>query len=316
MNVNLPLKISITIANAGLRLDKWLRQKFPQANYNELQKLIRKGQIRIEGKRVQASTILEIGQEVRLPPHLFSLSSADRTTTPKQTIDPKWVQVIQQAILHEDDHVLVINKPAGLAVQGGTGTKVSLDEIVHFLPLACAADLRLTHRLDKDTSGVLILAKTARDAAWITAHFKRNEIEKTYWGLVVGNPQKPEGLIDLPLAKRPGKAGEKMDVDTLQGVGARTRYRVKQQKQGISWIEFYPQTGRTHQIRVHSAALGCPLLGDGKYGGKKAHPFAKRTRLCLHAQSVRLTFPTGETKTFVAPLPVDMSETLAWLEFR
>ena len=315
MNMNLPQKISIDVADAGVRLDRWLKRKFPQANYSGLQKLIRKGQIRLMGKRTKAHIILEAGQEIRLPPHLFSVAWSGQKKVLKQEINSTWVQSIQQAILYEDAHVLVINKPAGLAVQGGTKAKISLDEIVHFLPLDCAADLRLTHRLDKDTSGILILAKSARDAAWVTACFKRGEIEKTYWGLVVGSPPESEGLIDLPLAKQPGKMGEKMNVDILRGVKARTRYCVRQKKQGISWVEFYPETGRTHQIRIHSVALKCPLLGDGKYGGKIAHPFERRTRLCLHAHSLRLTFPTGKTKTFIAPLPVDMSGIFEQLGF-
>jgi len=298
-------KIKITVADSGMRLERWLKHKLPQESYGSLQKLIRTGQIRIDGKRVKANAILQEGQEVRLPPR----PSTDRQVIIKPAIDPQWIQEIQQAILYEDSHLIILNKPAGLAVQGGTGTKISLDELVRALPFSWAQDLRLTHRLDKDTSGVLILAKTASDARWITEQFKQGKIQKTYWALVVGKPKKTTGIVDLPLSKLPTSSGEKINIDPTHGVKAVTRYHLKAHSQGISWIEFYPQTGRTHQIRVHSASLDCPVLGDGKYGGKKAHPFQQRTRLHLHAYSLCVTFPTGEEKTFIAPLPADMEKT-------
>ena len=304
-------KIIITLANAGVRLDRWLKQQCPFENYNILQKWIRTGQVRLNGGRTKTHVVLEEGQEVRLPPTLIH----PEHISSKPRIDPLWIAKIEQAILYQDAHVLVINKPAGLASQGGTNTKISLDQIVQALPLEDASEFRMTHRLDKDTSGVIIFAKSARDSAWITAQFKEREVQKTYWALVVGVPSKLEGTINLPILKLPGKMGEKMAIDIENGLNASTRYKVKSSNQDITWIEFMPETGRTHQIRVHSLSLGCPILGDGKYGGKAAHPTSEKFRLHLHARTLSLALPNGRTKTFIAPLPSEMAETYARLGF-
>ena len=244
-------KIIITRANAGLRLDRWLKQQCPFEHYNILQKWIRTGQVRIDGGRTKTHVILEEGQEVRLPPTLIN----SEQTSSKSKVDASWIAKIEQAILYQDDHVLVINKPAGLASQGGTNTKISLDQIVQALPLNDAHNFKMTHRLDKDTSGVIIFAKSARDSAWITAQFKERRVQKVYWAVVVGIPVQREGTIHLPISKLPGKKGEKMTVDLENGLDACTHYKVKASHQGLSWIEFMPETGRTHQIRVHSLSL-------------------------------------------------------------
>ena len=304
-------KIIITRANAGLRLDRWLKQQCPFENYNILQKWIRTGQVRLNGGRTKTHVVLEEGQEIRLPPTLIY----PENVSSKPKIDPLWIAKIEQAILYQDDHVLVINKPAGLASQGGTNTKISLDQIVQALPLEEASEFRMTHRLDKDTSGVIVFAKSARDSAWITAQFKERNVKKVYWALVVGVPSQVEGTVNLPLLKLPGRMGEKMAIDLENGLNARTHYKVKSSHQGITWVEFTPETGRTHQIRVHSLSLGCPILGDGKYGGKAAHPIAERFRLHLHARMLSLTLPNQVKKTFTAPLPFEMAETYNRLGF-
>ncbi len=304
-------KIKVSPGTAGLRLDRWLKQHCALENPNIVQKWIRTGQVRIDSKRAKPQTILEEGQEVRLPPfYSETLSPAFQ-----KRIDSQWIEKIQQAILYQDAHILVINKPTGLASQGGSGTKISLDEIVQALPLEGAENFKLTHRLDKDTSGIMVFAKSSRDSAWVTAQFKERLVQKTYWALVVGKPAKSQGVIDLPIAKLPGKQGEKMAVDLEHGLEACTYYKVKATHQGISWVEFKPETGRTHQIRVHSLTLGCPILGDGKYGGKAAHPFGQRLNIHLHARSLILTLPSLERKSFEAPLPFEMKATCQRLGF-
>jgi 23S rRNA pseudouridine955/2504/2580 synthase len=311
MNISSVQKVIITKDEEGTRLERWLKRKFPQENYNHLQKLIRTGQIRVNGKRAKGPDKLIEGQEVRLPPFHLSAQQASRAPL----INMQAVEELQAAIIYEDTHILVLNKPTNLPVQGGTNTKTSLDQLIKYLPFSYAKNLRLTHRLDKDTSGVLILAKTASDAAWVTGQFKQNKVEKIYWALVVGQFQETTGVIDLPLAKLPTPSGEKIKVDLSKGLKASTHYRVRGYEKGISWIEFYPQTGRTHQIRVHSAALGCPVLGDGKYGGKAAHPLPKRLRIQLHAYCAGLVLPSGEKHTFTALLPHDMERIFEDLGF-
>ena len=304
-------KITITRANAGLRLDRWLKQQCPFEHYNILQKWIRTGQVRINGGRIKTHVVLEEGQEVRLPPTL--INSEQMSSKPK--VDTAWIAKIEQAILYQDDHVLVINKPAGLASQGGTNTKISLDQIVQALPLDDAGNFKMTHRLDKDTSGVIVFAKSARDSAWVTGQFKERRVQKVYWAVVVGVPAQREGSIHLPISKLPSKRGEKMTVDLENGLDACTHYKVIASHQGLSWVEFKPETGRTHQIRVHSLSLGCPILGDGKYGGKTAHPSSGRFLLHLHARTLSLILPNQMKKAFTAPLPIDMTQSYQRLGF-
>ena len=315
---NIPFKASrafheqrVTASYAGRRLDVWLKHHRPDLPYGLIQKLLRKRRIHVDGRRAGRDQLLQEGQTISVLADLKegekNIPKAPPKTATLRSCDQKWLSILENAILYEDDHLLVIDKPLGLAVQGGTNTPTSLDRLVRSLPFPYAAELRLTHRLDKDTTGVLILAKSLRDASWVTQAFKENQIEKTYWGFVCGVPSPLNGLIDLPVGKRSGQDGEKMRVDPILGRRAITSYAVKGQGKGMAWVEFYPQTGRTHQIRVHSAAQGFPLIGDGKYGGQAAHPFDRRTRLCLHAYRVRLSYPEGgDVKTFEAPLPKDM----------
>jgi len=282
---------AVSEQEAGLRLDRWFQRHFPELSHGALQKLLRTGQVRIDGRRAEGKDRVEPGQTIRLPPGV--------TTTPPPkpreiaTVSDRDAAEIQRLVIHKDDHVIVLNKPPGLAVQGGTGTERHVDGMLDALRFGFEDRPRLVHRLDKDTSGVLLIARTGQAAKRLGASFRDRETEKLYWAVVVGLPPKPEGAIDLPLAKRPGARGDRelMQVDPENGQKALTHFRmVDRAGKRAAFLALWPRTGRTHQLRVHCAAIGCPILGDGKYGGEEAllAPVADARRLHLHARRKRL----------------------------
>jgi len=225
---------------------------------------------------------------------------------------------LREAILFEDDWVIALNKPPGLAVQGGTGQTRHLDAMLGALRVDGVAP-RLVHRLDRDTSGVLLLAKSAVSARRLAASFKGRQTQKVYWALVAGAPAMPRGRIDLALAKSSGRGGEKVGAAKADdGKPAQTLYRIietrRSAKRGgipVTWLTLMPLTGRTHQLRAHCAALGTPIMGDGKYGGRAAFAEGLVKRLMLHAREIAVPHPDdGTTLRVTAPLPVHMAD--AW----
>ena len=227
------------------------------------------------------------------------------------------VAYVNEMVIHADPAAFVVNKPPGLATQGGTKTNVHLDRLLDGLPGAETNRPKLVHRLDKDTSGVLLLARTPRAAAFFSKSFSGRTARKVYWALVVGVPEVRDGFIDLPLAKQPGTGGEKMHVDEQEGLPSRTRYRVIERAGNrAAWVELQPHTGRTHQLRVHMAAIGHPIVGDGKYGGQDAFLTGTISRkLHLHARRIRIDHPDGGQVDVTAELPVHFAESLASLGF-
>jgi len=222
---------------------------------------------------------------------------------------------LQAAVLYKDADVLAINKPAGLAVQGGTGLDRHLDAMLDALRFEAAERPRLVHRLDRDTSGVLLLGRNARAAAELAEAFRRKDCRKVYWAVVAGVPKPASGRIDLALSKLPGRAGERMAPDE-EGKAAVTEYRVLDHAgKQAAWLELRPLTGRTHQLRAHCAALGTPILGDRKYGGQAATlPGGEiARRLHLHARSIALTRSNGQTLRITAPPPPHLTATLDFL---
>jgi 23S rRNA pseudouridine955/2504/2580 synthase len=226
--------------------------------------------------------------------------------------------MVQRAVLHIDDDVIVIDKPPGLAVQGGTNTERHLDALLDALRFGAEERPRLVHRLDRDTSGVLVLARSAAAAAKLAAAFRDKTTRKIYWAAVVGEPKPRRGRIDQPLAKLPGRGGERVAPDEEEGKRAVTYYRTVSQAGGkITWLALQPITGRTHQLRAHCVALGTPILGDGKYGGAAAHPAGvpHPRQLHLHARALALPHPRGGTLVVTAPLPPHMKETWQFFGF-
>ena len=288
------------------RLDRWFKRHYPGLTHGRLEKLLRTGQIRVDGKRVRAGDPVAPGQAIRVPP--LPETPAPPPAAVKSRARPQDVAVLRDAVLYRDDWAVVINKPAGLAVQGGMNTDRHVDALLDGLRFDSTERPRLVHRLDKDTSGVLLIARHAAAAAFFTRAFRDRATRKIYWAIVVGVPQLHRGRIDLALAKSGGAGRERVQADE-DGKHAVTYYTVVDHAgTRASWLALLPVTGRTHQLRAHCAALGTPILGDGKYGGSGAQlpGGAAAHQLHLYARSLEIPHPQGGTLSVTAPLPAHM----------
>ena len=306
-------------SDSGLRLDRWFHRHFPTLSHGRLQKLLRTGQVRVDGRRADAGDRLASGQVVRVPP--FVDDAPQPSARGDRTIDARDVEHIRALVIHRDSDVIALNKPAGLAVQGGSGTRTHIDGMLDGLRFDAAERPRLVHRLDRDTTGLLLIARSAAAAAKLGAAFRGREAQKIYWAVVVGAPKPTSGRLDLSLAKRAGAArhgGEAMVVDQESGDRAITDYRILDRAgRKAALLELRPLTGRTHQLRVHCQALGCPILGDFKYGGEGARIAGQEASpgLHLHARSIVLPHPRGGTLSLSAELPAEFKATMAQLGF-
>ncbi|MCB1356244.1 MAG: RluA family pseudouridine synthase [Maritimibacter sp.] len=321
------------------RLDRWFRRQFPHVPQGRIEKMCRKGEIRVDGGRVKPATRLEEGQKVRIPPLPEPGTAPAKPAAPRLSdVDAK---MIQDAVLWMDDHVIAINKPPGLPTQGGSGQgNRHVDGLAEALTYGAEDKPRLVHRLDKDTSGVLLLARSRGVAKALTDAIRHREARKIYWALVAGVPTPYLGEIKYGLVKAPGRGkggeGEKMrcihpaEIATTEGAKRAhtlyaTLYRVASR---ASWVAMEPVTGRTHQLRAHMAEIGHPIVGDGKYGGSGQENLGDgwgaqlggiiSKKLHLHARSLTFAHPvTGKPVTVTAPLPPHMAqswETLGWTE--
>jgi 23S rRNA pseudouridine955/2504/2580 synthase len=307
---------------ADQRLDRWFKRHFPELGHGRLEKLLRTGQVRVDGRRAKAGTRLESGQAVRVPPlaaQAAARSSPKPAGRPAVALSPAEEAALRASVLHRDNWVIALDKPPGLAVQGGSGQTRHLDAMLDALRFGAEERPRLVHRLDRDTSGVLLMARTAEAARRLGKTFKSDAPRKLYWALVAGVPAKPRGRIDLPLGKQGGAARERMSPDAPGAKRAETRYALVAAKgKAASWLCLRPMTGRTHQLRAHMAAVGHPILGDGKYGGKTAFPSIDGApkRLMLLAREIALPHPDdGTTLRVQAPPPPAMAEAFAALGF-
>ena len=300
----------------GSRLDRWFKKYVPLMRHGQLEKALRKGQIRVDGTRIKASTRVRAGQSIRIPP--FEALSVGKTPVRRPaSLNLQLVSELRERVLYMDDHVQVLDKPAGLAVQGGTNTKKHVDGALSGLKFGAAEKPRLVHRLDKDTSGVLVLGRTAQAARVLTLAFKSRDAHKVYWALTVGVPDPPDGCIRAPLRKRPGHSGERVVV-TDDGKYAETDYEVLDQAgRRTALVAMRPRTGRTHQLRVHCAdVLETPILGDGKYAGQDAFIDGISLKaLQLHARSIDIAHPAGGRLKVEAPLPAEMLKTIKFFGF-
>jgi 23S rRNA pseudouridine955/2504/2580 synthase len=301
----------------GIRLDRWFKRNLPEASFNVVSRWARTGQLRLNGKRATPGDRIEAGQEIRIPP---ADAVPERESRAKRKIEPltdEEAELVREMVIYKDANAFVLAKPPGLATQGGTKTHQHLDRLLDGLADEDGARPKLVHRLDKDTSGALLVARTARAAGHFAKAFSGRTARKVYWALVVGVPSPDEGLIDLPLAKQPGTGGEKMHVNMEEGLPAKTRWRlVDRAGNRAAWVELQPLTGRTHQLRAHMAALGHPIVGDAKYGGAEAFLTGGVSRkLHLHARRIRIDAPGGGAIDVTAELPPHFSESLATLGF-
>ena len=300
--------------DADQRLDRWLRRRFPGLTQGRIEKLLRKGEIRVDGKRADGKTRVLAGQTVRLPPRIEDELPPRGGPAPVGEADSRFVRGL---VIHADDDVLVLDKPPGIAVQGGTGQGRNLDSMLGALAGPDGQRPRLVHRLDLDTSGVLVLGRNARATALLAEAFRGRSVRKTYWALVAGVPQPARGRIDMALAKVAGPAGERVAGDAEDGKRAVTLYAtVDHALDRCAWLAMRPVTGRTHQLRVHAAAaLGTPIVGDLRYGGSRAilATDAIARQLHLHARAIDLPHPAGGRLRIAAPLPAHMRS--AWKFF-
>lgn len=305
---------------AGMRLDRWFKLHFPGLAFGQLQKLLRSGQIRIDGGRAKSDTRVATGQSVRLPPQL-SVMSKNQPLTRNTIRDRTDLDVLHAMLIHEDKKVLVFNKPAGLAVQGGSGVNRHVDMMLEAMRSQKGEKPRLVHRIDRETSGVLVVARTRGAAAALTKSFRHRDTEKTYWAICKGVPRKREGQISTWMVKERLEDGDRMRVarhGEPDADHAVSKYRVIDHAgQTLSWIEFQPITGRTHQLRVHSTHLGHPIIGDPKYFDVENWelPGGIQNRLHLHARRIRIPHPDGGVLDVKAPLPPHMVQTFNLLEF-
>ena len=308
--------LAVKADEAGLRLDRWFRRHYPELSHGRLEKLLRTGQVRVDGGRAKASQRLESGQAIRVPP--LGELPARPAKPPPPPVSERDREALERAILHMDASVIAIDKPAGLAVQGGSKQDKHLDAMLDALQFDAAERPRLVHRLDRETSGVLLLARSARAAAALTRSFRQSESEKVYWAIVAPVPSPLEGRIDHRLVKQPGQGGERVRVDEDEGMRAVTEYRVLDRAgRDAAWVELRPLTGRTHQLRAHCAAIGSPILGDDKYGRRDAVTggLDLPKGLMLHARFIRIPHPDGGELRVEAPTPAHFRRALAAFGF-
>ncbi len=303
----------------GIRLDRWFRRNLPDVSFGQVSRWARTGQLRLDGKRAAPGDRIEAGQSIRVPPQgeEAPAASARKKAPDRPKLSAEEIEFVRSLIIYEDSAAIVVNKPPGLATQGGTKTNEHLDRLLDGLVEDGAPRPKLVHRLDKDTSGALLVARTPRAAAFFSKSFSGRTARKVYWALVAEVPSIDDGMIDLPLAKQPGTGGEKMHVDEKEGVPARTRYRVIERAGNrAAWVELQPLTGRTHQLRVHMLAIGHPIIGDGKYGGLDAFLTGAISRkLHLHARRLRIDHPDGSQIDVTAELPDHFAASIASLGF-
>ena len=312
-------QFTVTPDDDGIRLDRWFKRHLPDASFNIVSRWARTGQLRVNGARATPGDRVEAGQIIRVPPAdpAMAKAASERPRRAESTLTDDEIAFAQSLVIYKDNAGLVLNKPPGLATQGGSGTTDHVDRLLDALVYDGKGRPKLVHRLDKDTSGALLVARTPRAAAHFATAFSSRTARKVYWAIIVGVPEIHDGMIELPIAKQPGTGGEKMHVDEKEGSPARTRYRVVQRAGNVAaWVELQPFTGRTHQLRVHMAAVGHPIVGDGKYGGKLAFLTGTVSRkMHLHARRIRVAHPDGDIIDVTADLPPHFAETLDDLGF-
>ncbi len=330
------LLLTVSEEDGEQRLDRWFKRRFPHVTQGHVEKMCRTGQVRVDSARCKASDRVVPGQTIRVPPLPDAAAPAPRRAGSISAADEK---MIQNAVLWKDEHIIILNKPPGLPSQGGSGQgDRHVDGLAEALKFGYKEKPKLVHRLDKDTSGVLMLARTDRVARALSEALRHHNTRKIYWAAVAGVPHPRKGSIKYALQKAPGHGrggeGEKMmcihpakvadypdakraqtDYFTLWFLGNR-----------LSWMALEPITGRTHQLRAHMAEIGHPILGDGKYGGSEADNMGDgwgagvggdlSRKLHLHARMLKVQHPiTKEMMTWIAPLPEHMARTWKTLDW-
>ncbi|MEP2452078.1 MAG: RluA family pseudouridine synthase [Nitratireductor sp.] len=314
-------QITVESGEAGMRLDRWFKTHFPGLGFGQLQKLLRSGQIRVDGGRVKSDTRVEPGQVVRVPP-LAVDRKGEAPLTQRTMRDRSDADLLSKMLLYEDPQDFVFDKPSGLAVQGGSGVSRHLDQMLEAWRSKKGEKPRLVHRLDRDTSGAVVVARTRLAAMRLAEAFRGRDAKKTYWALVKGVPRKREDRISSWLVKEQTPDGDRMRVARHGEAGADhaiSHYRVIEQAgMTLSWLQMEPFTGRTHQLRVHAASIGCPIIGDPKYFEADQNwelPGGIQNRLHLHARRIVIPHPRSGMIDVSAPLPPHMVQSFNLLGF-
>jgi len=304
----------------GIRIDRWFKRHYPAVTHVLLEKLLRKGEVRVDGKRAKAADRVAAGQAMRLPPQVIHAKDArPEKARPEKPASQKDMGSLADRILYMDKQVIVLDKPAGLATQGGSGLTRHVDGMLDSLTFEKGSRPKLVHRLDRDTSGVLLVARTALAASGLSQALALRDTSKVYWALTVGVPKQKHGVIKAALAKE-GTRGkdERMAVsEDDDAKAAVTEYAVMGTAgQDFAWVAARPITGRTHQIRVHLASLGTPIVGDFKYGGADSRGRGDiADKLHLHARSIDIGRPDGGRLKVTAPLSPHMRKSWELLGF-
>ncbi len=315
--------IRVSAGEADMRLDRWFKVHFPEVGYGYLQKLLRSGQVRVNSKRAESNDRLEAGFEVRVPAIVRQPKNSGEGHKAPPGASKGDRDAIEKMIIYEDLHVLVLNKPFGLAVQGGTGTTKHIDGMLAAMTERFGGERpRLVHRIDRDTTGILLVALTREAAAKLGRTFQTRSAAKTYWALVKGVPKPPQGKIEAALVKASGPDGDRvrkaLPGEQDKAMHATTHYSVIDRAgQKAAWVSLKPVTGRQHQLRAHMHMIGHPIVGDNKYEGDQNMP-AENMEVKLHLHARRLVIPhpiTGETIDVTAPLPPHMKASFELLGF-
>ena len=300
---------TILIEDDNVRLDRYIRRIFPDLKQSVIEKSLRKGLIKVDDCKAKSSDRVNSGQTITLK-HLNYIENANSD----RKYNEKLVNLLRENILYEDEYILAINKPAGVIVQGGVKVKISMSDLLD--QIREGETFKIVHRLDRDTSGVIIFARNANVARYLMEEFKGRRVKKTYLALTSGIPSKDSGTIDYPLVKKYVSGQEKVVVDENSPQNATTHFSIiAKSKPNVAYLKLQPITGRTHQLRAHLAHINCPILGDGKYGGKKAFIDGIANKIHLHSHSLSLKLPNNKEITITAPITKHIEKSIEALFF-
>ncbi|MFV0934845.1 RluA family pseudouridine synthase [Wolbachia endosymbiont of Nasonia vitripennis] len=300
---------TILIEDDNVRLDRYIGRIFPDLKQSVIEKSLRKGLIKVDDCKAKSSDRVNSGQTITLK-HLNYIENANSD----RKYNEKLVNLLRENILYEDEYILAINKPAGVIVQGGVKVKISMSDLLD--QIREGETFKIVHRLDRDTSGVIIFARNANVARYLMEEFKGRRVKKTYLALTSGIPSKDSGTIDYPLVKKYVSGQEKVVVDENSPQNATTHFSIiAKSKHNVAYLKLQPITGRTHQLRAHLAHINCPILGDGKYGGKKAFIDGIANKIHLHSHSLSLKLPNNKEITITAPITKHIEKSIEALFF-
>lgn len=295
---------TISVDDDNVRLDRYIRRIFPNLKQSIIEKFLRKGLIKVDDCKAKSSDRISSGQIITIK-HLNS----DQICNDKPKPNAKLVGLLKENILYEDEYILAINKPAGVTVQGG---KINISDLLD--QIREKEIFKIVHRLDRDTSGLIIFARNAGVAKYLMEEFKGRKIKKTYLALTSGIPSKNNGIINHPLVKKYIAGQEKVVVDENSSQNATTHFSILAKlKHNVAYLKLQPITGRTHQLRAHLSHINCSILGDGKYGGKKAFVDGIANKMHLHSYSLSLRLPNNKSITIVAPISEHIEQSIKTL---